>query len=184
MPCVRDYTPAPRCTIRPVALIRSSRASREAYRYLNLWLLAGCPPAGEPVSSPTFSARALPRGGTSNGRGHRQRDSPRVRGAWVRAESDEAQEHKHSNLTFKFLGLALVGMLGVLASQSLWKGRSPAAAALVLRDSDTSKRIAAISDLERFGAEEPGVALPALCKSLNDEDAKRADELATQSPGE
>jgi hypothetical protein len=35
-----------------------------------------------------------------------------------------------------------------------------------------AKRIVAISDLERFGPEEPGVALAALCDSLGDADAR------------
>jgi HEAT repeat protein len=71
------------------------------------------------------------------------------------------------------LALVLAGLLGVLAWQSPWKVGGPAAtAAQGLREKDASRRIAAIGDLERFGPDEPGVALPALRSTLKDEDAK------------
>jgi HEAT repeat protein len=91
----------------------------------------------------------------------------------ARAEGYGVRGRGKPRRAVKYLALVLVGLLGVLATQSLWNGSGPAAAAARrLRDGDAAKRIAAIDDLERFGPYDPGVAIPALRSSLKDEEAR------------
>jgi HEAT repeat protein len=69
--------------------------------------------------------------------------------------------------------MVLVGLLGVLAWQKLYRSTSPAAAAADrLGDEDPAARISAIGQLERYGQEEPGVALLALREALKDGSAR------------
>jgi HEAT repeat protein len=72
-----------------------------------------------------------------------------------------------------FQTLTLVGLLVLWAGRSLWEGRHPAvAAARQVRNREAPQRILAIRDLERFGPEDPEVAIPALSDSLRDTDAE------------
>jgi HEAT repeat protein len=70
------------------------------------------------------------------------------------------------------LTLILLALLALFATRSLWTGNHPAsAAARNLRVSEVSERILAIRDLERFGPEDPEVAIPALTTALSDPDS-------------
>jgi HEAT repeat protein len=74
---------------------------------------------------------------------------------------------------FKCLSLVLVGLLGVLVWQRLWRGSNPADDAIRrFRAGDVQNRIAAVTDLERFGPDEPEIAIAALRSSLEDDDAQ------------
>jgi len=88
------------------------------------------------------------------------------------ASVNEPSRHRRSNRLLVFLLLAMICAVVDLATRDLWLTSNPAAAAArQIRDLDASKRIAAIRDLERFGTEEPAIAIRALTSGLKDNDA-------------
>jgi HEAT repeat protein len=98
---------------------------------------------------------------------------PGTAGPAVGVGGDATQTRGPAGQTLLYLGLVLVGLVVVAASRTLWRGSGPAAAAARgLRDGDASKRLASIGDLQRFGPEEPGVALAALRGTLQDGEAR------------
>ena len=66
--------------------------------------------------------------------------------------------------------LAIICALIAVLTRDLWLTHHPAAAAArQMRDPEASRRITAIRDLERFGAEEPEIAIRALAAGLKDD---------------
>ncbi len=86
------------------------------------------------------------------------------------ATDGEPPKRGRSNILAYGMAVVLAGLLGMLAWQAGWiGGTETSGAAWRLRDRDPAHRLAAITDLERFGQGEPGTALPALRAALKDE---------------
>ena len=73
----------------------------------------------------------------------------------------------------KYPPVLLAGLLLLWAAATLpWMSSPAQRSARSLRSGDRAKRIMAVADLERYGQEEPAVALAALSTRLKDDDPK------------
>jgi HEAT repeat protein len=92
-------------------------------------------------------------------------------------QPDRTESHattpRLSGPLFRCVKLAAVGLFVLLGWRAYWMRSHPSAAsAQIATEGEPAQRIAAIRDLERFGPEDPEVAIPALLGCLEDKDEK------------